>query len=87
VDRVGPGHYPTHALDTLPDIADLPIGGLDWSDIAQEAGAHPCHPAPKARKPLLQMGWTYVGREGSKFWKLRKDTFMEIITYQTGEKK
>jgi hypothetical protein len=34
VDQVGPWHYPTHALDTLPDIADLPVGGLDWSDMA-----------------------------------------------------
>jgi hypothetical protein len=41
VDQVGSWHYPTHALDTLPDIADLPIGGLDWSDIAQEAGSYP----------------------------------------------
>jgi hypothetical protein len=65
VDQVGPWHHRTHALDTLPDIADLPIGGLDWSDIAQEAGSHPCHPAPKAGKPLLLMDLPYVGREGS----------------------
>ena len=43
-------------------------------------------PAPKARKPLLRMELLYEGREGSKFWKLRKGTFMEIITYQSGEK-
>jgi len=63
-----------------------PIGGLDWSDIAQEAGSYPCHPAPKARKPLLLMDLPYVGREGSKFWKLRKDAFMEIIVCQSGGK-
>ena len=86
MDQVGPGHYPTHALDTLPDIADLPVGGLDWSDMAQEAGSYPCHPPPKARKPLLLMGLPYTGREGSKFWKPRKDTFMEIIICHSGEK-
>ena len=46
-----------------PDIADLPVGGLDWSDMVPN-----------------------TGREGSKFWKLRKDTFMEIATYQSGSK-
>jgi len=63
-----------------------PIGGLDWSDIAQEAGSYPCPTAPKARKPLLLMDLPYTGREGSEFWKLRKNTFMEITTYQLGEK-
>jgi hypothetical protein len=33
------------------------------------------------------MDLPYVGREGSKFWKLRKDTFMEIVICQTGAKK
>jgi hypothetical protein len=42
-----------------------PIGGLDWSDIAQEAGSYPCPPAPKARKPLLLMDLPNTGREGS----------------------
>ena len=86
MDQVGPWYYPTHALDTLPDIADLPIGGLDWSDIAQEAGSYPCHPAPKAGKPLLLMDLPYVGREGSKFWKFKKESLMEIIVYQSGGK-
>jgi hypothetical protein len=27
-----------------------------------------------------------TGREGSKFWKFRKDTLIEIIVCQTGEK-
>ena len=86
MDQVGPGHYPTHALDTLPDIADLPVGGLDWSIIAHEAGSYPCHPALDALKPLLCMGLPSTGKEGSKFWKLRKDTFMEIIICQSGGK-
>jgi hypothetical protein len=64
-----------------------PIGGLDWSDIAQKAGSYPCHPAPDALKPLLHMDLPTTGREGSKFWKLRKDTFMEIVICQTGAKK
>jgi hypothetical protein len=76
VDRVGPWHYPTHALNTLPDIADLPIGGLDWSDMAQEADSYPCHPALDALKPLLRMGLPYTGREGSKFWKFKKESLM-----------
>ena len=63
-----------------------PIGGLDWHDIAQEAGSYPCPTEPKARKPLLLMDLPNTGREGSKFWKLRKDTFMEIATYQSGSK-
>jgi hypothetical protein len=63
-----------------------PIGGLDWSDMAQEADSYPCPLAPKARKPLLLMDLPNTGREGSKFWKLRKDTFMEITIYQSGEK-
>jgi hypothetical protein len=42
-----------------------PTGGLDWSDMAQEAGSYPYHPTPKARKPLLLMDLPYVGREGS----------------------
>jgi hypothetical protein len=63
-----------------------PIGGLDWYDIAQEAGSYPCHPAPKARKPLLLMDLPNTGREGSKFWKFKKESFMEITTYQSGEK-
>jgi hypothetical protein len=33
-----------------------PISGLDWSDIAQEAGSYPCHPALDALKPLLRIG-------------------------------
>jgi hypothetical protein len=69
-----------------PDIADLPVGGLDWSDMAREAGSYPCHPAPHTRKSLLRMGLPNTGREGSKFWKLRKDTFMEIIICQSGGK-
>jgi hypothetical protein len=63
-----------------PDIADLPAGGLDWSDMAQEAGSYPCHPAPKTRKPLLLMDLPNTGREVSKFWKLKKESFMEITT-------
>ncbi|GAH01078.1 unnamed protein product, partial [marine sediment metagenome] len=50
-----------------PDIADLPVGGFDWSDMAQETNSYPCPTAPKARKPLLRMDLPYVGREGSKF--------------------
>jgi hypothetical protein len=68
----------------LADI--LPVGGLDWSDIAQEAGSYPCHPAPKAGKPLLLMDLPYVGREGSKFWKFKKESLMEIMICQSGAK-
>ncbi len=63
-----------------------PIGGLDWSDIAQEAGSYPCHPIPKARKPLLRIDLPYVGREGSKFWKFKKKSLLEIMICQSGGK-
>jgi hypothetical protein len=86
VDQVGPGHYSTPALDTLLDIADLPVGGLDWSDMAQEAGSHPCPTAPKARKPLLLMDLPNTGREGSKFWKLNMESIMNRNTCQSGAK-
>jgi hypothetical protein len=63
-----------------------PIGGLDWSDMAQEAGSYPCHPAPHTRKPLLLMDLPNTGREGSKFWKLIMESIMTRNTYQSGEK-
>jgi hypothetical protein len=63
-----------------------PISGLDWSDIAQEAGSYPCHPALDALKPLLRMGLPSTGREGSKFWKFKKESLMEIMICQSGAK-
>ena len=63
-----------------------PIGGLDWSDMAQEADSYPCPTAPKARKPLLLMDLPNTGREGSKFWKLNMESIMNRNTYQPGEK-
>ncbi len=69
-----------------PDIADLPVGGLDWSDMAQEAGSYAYHPTPQARNHLLLMDLPNTGREGSKFWKLNMESLMEIIVCQSGGK-
>jgi hypothetical protein len=33
------------------------------------------------------MDLPYIGREGSKFWKFKKESLMEIIVYQSGGKK
>jgi hypothetical protein len=63
-----------------------PIGGLDWSDLAQEADSYPCPPAPHTRKPLLLMDLPNTGREGSKFWKFKKESLLEIIVCQSGGK-
>jgi hypothetical protein len=63
-----------------------PIGGLDWSDIAQEAGSYPCPTAPKARKPLLLMDLPNTGREGSKFWEFKKESIMNRNICQSGAK-
>jgi hypothetical protein len=51
----------------------------------------PCSRCPESLAThgpaLYREGGREGGREGSKIWKLRKKKFMEIITYQTGEKK
>ncbi len=47
---------------------------------------HPCRPDIQTWKPLLPMDLSLTGREGSKFWKLYKDTLMEYILVQTSTK-
>jgi hypothetical protein len=51
------------------------------------AGSYPCHPTPDALKPLLRMGLLHTGREGGKFWKLKKESIMRITCHSREKNK